>query len=564
MSSSSTDNAFVATGGSWDEPGLIQSLDKKGFTPNKCSSELIANSNDAQATTIIWKVDSAHIKLIDDGIGMDRDGLQNMFKMFRANNKGKKTMGVSGLGGKEGIYILSKKSNKEPTTVIIYTHTDGGEYLKAIVPWKKIIEEQLYTGQITFANMTAEETSNFRDDLHLCKFSHGTIIVFEYNDALKDLIETQFDVNKMCKMKLDSNNRWDMIFGHTSSMIVLEKTDGTPTKTVGKYNYFDGNELDFYTGKSVDIIHHFIDDKNDDRYILINDANNPNEILPYGKNGFRNDPVVVRIHQTWKLIGTYEIWNGFRTDKRIFDPQNPVRFSTAETILNSYDYQFFPERDAEYVKEVLSGCYIYRNGQLITKVDFDDKKFNSKTSRGNSDSMLNKFHHRTHITYRTESSQDNRMDISMGIQENKNQNQNELPKPLERLIIHTKKDHLYKIDAYFNQVIETKEKKKRELAEQQKQQKKQQQEEQKEEQQQIKKEEEEEDSEEEEDEEDEEEEDEEDEKKTVDNLVVNLVDKEPLESTESVMQKVIDLLHEKFNNKADLEIIYQYLLKQQL
>jgi hypothetical protein len=28
------------------------------------------------------------------------------------------------------------------------------------------------------------------------------------------------------------------------------------------------------------------------------------------------------------------------------------------------------------------------------------------------------------------------------------------------------------------------------------------------------------------------------------------------------MQTVIDLLHEKFNNEHDLEIIYQYLLNQ--
>jgi hypothetical protein len=55
------DNYFEERGGSWDESGLVESLDRKGFTPNKCCSELIANSNDAQATKIIWKIDSKHI-----------------------------------------------------------------------------------------------------------------------------------------------------------------------------------------------------------------------------------------------------------------------------------------------------------------------------------------------------------------------------------------------------------------------------------------------------------------------------------------------------------------------
>jgi hypothetical protein len=45
------------------------------------------------------------------------------------DNSEKNSMGVSGLGGKEGMYILSKKPNKEPTTVVLFTYQEGGEYL---------------------------------------------------------------------------------------------------------------------------------------------------------------------------------------------------------------------------------------------------------------------------------------------------------------------------------------------------------------------------------------------------------------------------------------------------
>jgi len=469
-SSDITPQLFEERGGSWDEQGLVESLDKKGFTPNKCCSELIANSNDAQATKIIWKIESAHIKLIDDGIGMDRISLQNMFKMFKSNNSERKTMGISGLGGKEGIYILSKKSNKEPTSVVIYTYSKNGEYLKAIAPWKKISDEKVYTGNITFTNMTEEEIIRFGNDLKDCKFQHGTVIVFDYNDALKQLIETQFSIDEICKLKMSPNDRWDMIFGHTDSEIVLEKTDGTPPVSIGKYDYFCGNETEFYTGKNSDIIHHYIDDKNEDRYVLISEAG-PQEIVHHGKMGFKTEPSVIRIHQTWRSVGIYEVLNGLRVDKRIFDHQNPTPFSTAATILNNYDAQYFTEIDAEYVKESLSGCSVYRTSQLITKISFDDKTFNAKTSRGNSDMMLNKFHHRTEIRYTTYSKQDNRMDIVMGIQENKNQHQNVLPKQLERLIIHSKREHLRKINTYFENVMkarEEQEKKKRLLIAEQK------------------------------------------------------------------------------------------------
>ena len=37
----------IFKGGSWNEEGLVGSLDRKGFIPVKCVSELIANSKGA-------------------------------------------------------------------------------------------------------------------------------------------------------------------------------------------------------------------------------------------------------------------------------------------------------------------------------------------------------------------------------------------------------------------------------------------------------------------------------------------------------------------------------------
>ena len=89
--------SFEERCGSWDESGLLASLYRKGFTPNKCFTELLANSNDAQSTQFLWKITWQYIKLVDDGIGMNYKKLTEMFDMFKSNNNKKKTMGVSGL-----------------------------------------------------------------------------------------------------------------------------------------------------------------------------------------------------------------------------------------------------------------------------------------------------------------------------------------------------------------------------------------------------------------------------------------------------------------------------------
>ena len=457
--------SFEEKCGSWNESGLLASLDRKGFTPQKCFTELIANSNDNQATQIVWKITCEYIKLVDDGIGMDRKKLNEMFDMFRANNEHKKSMGVSGLGGKEGMYILSKKLNKEPTTVILNTHTAGGDYLKAIVPWKKIIDEKIYTNQVIITNMTPEEINDFTADRENCQFKHGTTIRFEYNDELKNLIVNSFNIKFINKEKISVNNRWEFVFGHSNAKIIVEISDGSLTSELIKYNYFSGNDMEFYAGKETDDIIHYIDDKNNDRYVYVSE-DGPLEIQPHGKNGYKTEPTTVKVHQSWKRIGSYQIFNGMRKENNIFNPLNPFKPLSATMHLNPYDKMYFPSADAEveYIKDCLSGCSVYRNEQLITKINFDDKRFNASTSRACGNAMIDKFYHRTEIHYLTESTQDNRMDIAMGIQENKNQHQNVLPKQLERLITYIKSKHLDKIYDYFDQVIKAKaeqEKKKR-------------------------------------------------------------------------------------------------------
>ena len=131
------------TAGSINESGFVNGLNRQGFTPTKSGSEKIANLIDAFAKIATFVLGPV-IKLIDDGIGMTKNKLINMFDANRENHRGDKSMGVSGIGGIISNFILSKNDNGDPTTVVVYTkHTDG-PYLKATIPWANIYTDKRY------------------------------------------------------------------------------------------------------------------------------------------------------------------------------------------------------------------------------------------------------------------------------------------------------------------------------------------------------------------------------------------------------------------------------------
>ena len=443
---------------------LVQSLNRKGFTLNKCCSELIANCIDAQSEKIIWKLDRKNscIKLIDIGSGMDLEKLRDLFDIFKSNNSHKQSMGVSGLGGKEAMLQLSKQIGSKETTVYLYTKTIDGDYLKATVPWGKIFEEKKYTGQILFENMNIDEINDFENDRIKENIKYGTTIKFKYNEDFCDQLENQFDFEK--RKLLEVNERWDFIFGHTYSTIIYDRTNGKPSVALPSYNYFKDDNLHFYEGKKSDNIYHYIDVDQNDRFVWRGDDNMSYEITRDGR-GYSIEPSPIMVPKFWKNIGFYEIKNGMRIDEeKIFDPSNPEKKNTGAVMLNDYDKKFFDLSQGMkgFLQEQLGKISIYRNQQLITKIVLDDTKFNLKSIRGGGDSMFNNFHHRTEISYSTDSTQDNRMDLAIGIQENKNQHQNSLPKPLERLISHIKKKRLEEINSYMDELIDEHEKKIRE------------------------------------------------------------------------------------------------------
>lgn len=446
-------NAPTIRVGSTNQAGLIRNFSRMGFTPAKCIAELVANSCDAQSPKVIFKENRKNIKLIDMGIGMNGEKIGKMFDLFRANHESERTMGVSGLGGKNALFILSKKDNVNLSTVLIFTKSPNGEYLRVTVPWATIIEEEIWDEQIAVDKMTEEEIAEFKKERETEEFQHGTTIQFDYSDILMGLLNSQFNKSERDNIT-EFNTRLDIIFGHSGIDIVLEKSDGTPCVTLPKYNYFGDTEAQYYTGKNVELIEHYIDRDGKDRFIWIDRENNNDtkEIKQTAKQT-KTIPESTELHQTWKQIGTYEVFNGMRHDTKLFNEASPTKLNSASFHLSNYDEQFFVQsKNIEQLKEYCPKTKLYRNGQCIT--EFNIEGFNALTSRAGGAALLKTFYHRTEVHYTTVSSQDSRMDISMGIQANKNQNQRDFPKTFERMLKYLKERNYKKIDDHFDLVIE--------------------------------------------------------------------------------------------------------------
>jgi hypothetical protein len=450
--SSIATNASSMRVGSTNQAGLIRNFSRMGFTPAKCIAELVANSCDAQSPKAIFKENRKYIKLIDMGIGMNTEKIGKMFDLFRSNHESERTMGVSGLGGKNALFILSKKDGVKPSTVFIFTKSPDGEYLRITVPWETIIEQEIWDEQIAVDKMTEEEIEEFKKERETEEFQHGTTIQFEYSDVLMDLLKSQFNKSERDKIT-EFNTRLDIIFGHSGVDIVLEKSDGTPRITLPKYKYFGDDETHYYTGKNVEVIDHYIDSEEKDRFIWVDSENNDTKEIKQTAKTTRNVPESVVVHQSWKHIGSYEVFNGMRRDTRLFNEASPTKLNSASFHLSNYDEQFFVQsKNIEQLKEYCPKTKLYRNGQCIT--EFNIEGFNVLTSRAGGSALLRTFYHRTEVHYFTKSKQDNPMDIAMGIQANKNQNQRDFPKTFERLLKYLKDRNYKKIDAHFDLVIE--------------------------------------------------------------------------------------------------------------
>ena len=407
--------------GSINEAGFIRGMKRKGFNNNRAISELIQNSIDASSDNVTFEISKENIKLIDNGKGMDLGGLQNMWDAYRENHKDQESGGVSGLGSKPSTYVASQQ-----TQVIIYTKSPDDKYYKAVVPWDEIVKRLEYSNMIQISLMDETEIKDF------CSYikATGTIINFKYNHDLYGCIIEQF--NRASDIA-DISQRIDWIFAKFPSEISLITDEYPEPKILNKYNYFGGHPNDYYLIHERDII--IFEHRNGTLEFGILISENRYEYFKknkiWTKKSFDN-------WREYKIIGNIGFKCGLRKDDKYFDYSNPIIPGASKRLLE-YDSNFFKEGgpnsdvNGDDIKLSLWQPHISRNSQNIGVID-RLPNLNPASARAAGQQCLVCNHIRTDINYNVISTQDNIMDEIMGIQENKNQLNSNLPPSLLRMI----------------------------------------------------------------------------------------------------------------------------------
>ncbi len=440
--------------GSRNQEGFVGSLARRGMTANKGGSETLANSADAHSSTFTFQLPKhtdavKTIRGIDTGKGMTESEFDSMYDAEREHHAHEQSMGVSGIGGILSSYVFAKDNHGQLQNTSIITKSAHGSFQQSIVPWGLIKETRQYDGNVTILTPSEELIRQFHEDRPNGPLT-GVTHMWPYSDAVANVCDEQF------KPKPDSKivplaDRWSSIFGKHPMKIFLDKNDGTEPIELKKYDYMSGLEIDYYRGKTVYVIEVYEDERGNSYFVWLNqDEEQSYAIVKQGK-GYSKEPAVITVQNTWRKQGELLLTVAMRKDPRIFDERNPKEMSSSELYLNDYDREFFKEDgEKDYLKDYFSKIALIRNGQEITR--WTPEGVNMGTAR-NANGMLPIIYLRAELSYQTSSSQDNKMDEWMGIQQNKNQHQHSFPKNLERLLTYLKNAKMTEIKTHFHEVL---------------------------------------------------------------------------------------------------------------
>ena len=424
--------------GDMDWGGFLDNLFRKGFTPLKCLSELHANSLDAKASHILYEILRDFIKIIDGGKGMNRNGVKKMFSIYRANHTNERSLGVSGFGAKPSLAILSKKKS-----VTIFTHSEDDEYLCITVPWDAIFETREYKGMIKVRLMTDEQIEIFQNERREFGKTTGTTICFPHNSLLEDAIKKNFE--ELSNMLPHPQDCLSNIYGKFRNTTVTYKhfeKISRPPLVLRLYDYFEGENNEFYTGKRRDSI--TVYKKEDEvepyRFIWENSVDNCNyEIIRKG-TGWAKEPtkMITNLNQ-WESIGVYTVVVGNRIDDKYFNSASTI-LPKADVFIYQYDQSHGLTYQTENGKHELSSKnfeYLckpktIRNYQVIGTIELPGMSISS--ARANGEAMHLMYHTRCEVSYLPVSSHKNELDLIAGVQENKNQYICNMPIQMLRLV----------------------------------------------------------------------------------------------------------------------------------
>ena len=443
--------------GSRNQEGFVGSLARRGMTANKAGSETLANSADAHSSTFTFQLpkhtdEMKIIRGIDVGKGMTEVEFDNMYDAEREHHAHEQSMGVSGIGGILSSYTFAKDDHGQLQPTSIITKSNHGAFQQSIVPWHYIKEIKQYEGNVTIQAPSDALIQQFYEDRPNGPHT-GVTHHWPYSDTVANLCEEQFKAKPDTKI-IPFADRWSFIFGKHPMSVFLDRNDGTQPIPLKKYDYMGGLEIDYYRGMTVYVIEAYEDEKGTPYFVWFHPEEEQSYAIVKQGKGYSKEPAVITVQNTWRKQGELLLTVAMRKDPRIFDERNPKEPTSSELYLNDYDREFFKEEgEKDVVKDYFSKIALIRNGQEITR--WTPEGVNVGAARANANAMLPTIYLRAELSYQTSSSQDNKMDEWMGIQQNKNQHQHSFPKNLERLLTHLKGIKMTEIKTYFHQVLAT-------------------------------------------------------------------------------------------------------------
>jgi len=427
-----------------DERGYLKGFKRRGYTPQKCILELTANSLDAidarrakgwtgEGRIIFTVAADRTIRMSDNGQGMDRVAVENMFALHRENHASDASRGVSGIGAKPALSNLSGDKDMH-----LLTHKESGEYLKVIVPWEAIHRDGVFTGMIKVMEMTAAEAASFGPN-------PGTTSVFPYNRTLLELIQNNFKPvgeDNPLSVPLD---RIGVVFGSEPVRIEYVHFE-TPdvVNLLPMYDYFGEDDAAYYTGVSREnIALWYSSAENSYRFIW-----NGLEITPAGR-GLAKDPAPVRTNLIGHVrVGDFSVVSGLRRDDAIFNLAAPCMPGASKDHCNAYNTAHLGEANTIF----LAQSKLVRNGQKIGPVPLADTILAHSRAGGLQNCAIQQV--QCEVRFNPVSAQSNHQDTVMGIQENKNQFDGEsLPLTFTRLVKAIRFKKAADIWAYFQQAV---------------------------------------------------------------------------------------------------------------
>jgi hypothetical protein len=457
--------------GEINESGFLQNLFRKGFSFAKSLSEIHANSVDAKSTNITYVIDKK-IRIIDNGCGMNREELKNAFSMYNSNHSTEKSIGVSGIGYKAALVILSAK-----TDTMTITRKPDCEYLTLCAPWKEIFEIGKYSNMIEIRSSTEEEIAVFNKEREKTGNLFGTTTIFEYNEILSRTIQIQFEKPKQQSKKkrvvqdeehetideiIVPEDRFSVIFGRFPQKVLLinkNKRCGIPAIELSKYDYFCENETEYYESvmrEKIIFMKKRLDLKagedERDRYLFIWESSCDGKqylIKKKGTGWMKSVEELVSGTPDYEEFGEAQFICGQRKYKEYFDEDDPkIPGSASDEWIHPYDKENIGIRHNDF----LGNMQIYRNNQMLGIVVLPGNKISS--ARASPESLHKILLTHCALEYNPISRNDNLQDLIIGIQECKTQfNSSDIPKNLLNLLAFMRDEKANEIWNYFEELV---------------------------------------------------------------------------------------------------------------